>query len=121
MNKEAQRIAISEACGLNDIKSEHGYAFDGPHYLVASSSMGDVRAALPEYTKDLNAMHDAEKVLTEEQLHIYGHFLAQAVIHMLAKGWWDVSADETAKIAHATAAQRAEAFLRTLNLWTPSP
>ncbi len=52
------------------------------------------------YFNDLNAMHEAEKVLIGEQEAEYADSLC---------GNGSV---------FATAAQRAEAFLRTLNLWT---
>jgi hypothetical protein len=57
-------------------------------------------------------MHDAEGILTHEQYTQFHKELA-----------WVVSKDEVYSgpryfLIHATAAQRAEAFLRTLNLWT---
>jgi len=58
---------------------------------------------LPDYLNDLNAMHEAEKVLTPEQCDSYQHLLGMTV----NRPW------------HATATQRAEVFLQTLNLWTP--
>ena len=65
-------------------------------------------AQLPDYINDLNAMHEAEKVLMdycdgwEDYCHkIKRHF---------------VTSDGAIR---ATAAQRAEAFLKTLNLWKP--
>jgi hypothetical protein len=80
MSPEAQRIAIAEACGWT-------------RYFPEST--------LPDYLSDLNAMHEAEKVLTPEQ----GWEYAQNLVVDGGRGWF------------ATAAQRAEAFLRTLNLW----
>ena len=71
------------------------------------------REEIPDYCYDLNAMHEAEKVLMERLDH-----------------WWDYHTELKAlKIMseygkggtiHATAAQRAEAFLKTLNLWKKS-
>ena len=63
----------------------------------------------PNYCTDLNAMHEAEKVLApknwnnfSEKWHdYYGH---------LRNGDAD-------RAIHATASQRAEAFLRTLGKW----
>lgn len=63
----------------------------------------------PNYPDDLNAMHAAEERLTEAQRHRYTAEVAGVI-------------GDTAKrfdICHATAAQRAEAFLRILSLWTP--
>jgi hypothetical protein len=106
MKPELQRIAIAEACGwtLVDLP-EHP---NGPKTLwktpegeqLQSGSLG----ALPDYLTDLNAMHEAETVLGEF-VEPYLDLLAQ-----LPAPLYDV---------RATAAQRAEAFLRTLNLWKP--
>lgn len=78
MTPEAQRKAIAEACGVN--------------WDISS----------------LDAMHEAEKVLTHAQLWEYHHRL-----HELK----DMAGNNHWRTFHATAAQRAEAFLLTLNLW----
>jgi hypothetical protein len=54
-----------------------------------------------DYCTDLNAMHEAEKVLTFEDWESYRDELGGSF-----RG-----------CAHATARQRAEAFLRTLGKW----
>jgi len=61
------------------------------------------------YFADLNAMHEAEKVLTEDsQWDDYDFWLCR-----------NAKPGELPfkSATHASAAQRAEAFLRTLNLW----
>ena len=58
----------------------------------------------PDYLNDLNAMHEAEKVLTDKQAILYDSILD------LISGW----------TFHRTAAQRAEAFLRTIGKWEDS-
>jgi hypothetical protein len=101
MTPEAQRITIAEACGW----TREGYLWRGPTHR--KDWPASCRAAdLPDYLNDLNAMHEAEKVLTNEQEKEYAYQL-EAVCCPREYGW------------HATAAQRAEAFLRTLNLWKP--
>ncbi len=114
MTPEAQRIAIAEACGWTDIvrTDKSGY-YHG--CLMGNHDFGHLQP-IPDYLNDLNAMHEAERVLTEEQLHEYGKQLGEATTVMT---WWDshISGYGMAKFAHATAAQRAEAFLRTLGLW----
>ncbi len=97
MNPEQQRIAIAEACGWNGIAPYHG---GGP--LWGKSHLGTLNA-LPDYLNDLNAMHEAEKVLTESQMTTMSQYL-----HRKLGMLW----------GFATADQRAEAFLKTLNLWT---
>ena len=72
---------------------------------------GKLLKKTPDYLNDLNAMHEAEKVLPRQLSHIdywqkgYGRF--QTLL-----------AEYTITPYSATAAQRAEAFLKTLNLWT---
>lgn len=66
---------------------------------------------VPDYLNDLNAMHEAEKVLKVEQ-----HFTFQVE---LARVINTITYPLNFALLHATAAQRAEAFLRTLNLWKP--
>ncbi len=60
---------------------------------------------LPDYLGDLNAMHEAEKVLTGIQLAEYSIWLQKIEDYDFL----------------ATAAQRAEAFLKTLGLWIEEP
>jgi hypothetical protein len=55
----------------------------------------------PDYLNDLNAMHEAETVLNPEQLSEYYIQLASAMFRPF----------------RASAAQRAEALLRTLGKW----
>lgn len=63
--------------------------------------------APPDYLKDLNAMHEAEKVLNDDQWSTYADLLRLECGHCF-------------RLAAATAKQRAEAFLKTLNLWQPT-
>jgi hypothetical protein len=94
MKPEQQQIAIAEACGLNHPPA----GIQGACWVY------------PDYLNDLNAMHEAEKVLTSEQY-------ADDFIYHLGCVFNDNGLCIIAKAVHATAAQRAEAFLRTLNLW----
>lgn len=57
-----------------------------------------------DFCNDLNAMHDAEKVLTDDQRSIF------------YPRWLGGFMSRTGPI-YATARQRAEAFLRTLGKW----
>ena len=117
MTPEAQRIAIAEACGWTWSDGEEpcyggsykqaGWTsptgeFYGGEWTCKSSSLG-----LPDYITDLNAMHEAEKVLTDDQFSHYGWTMLQSEPNI-----------ECRRYLSATAAQRAEAFLRTLNLYT---
>jgi hypothetical protein len=97
MKPEAQRIAIAEACGWKR-------SIDAD--LPTGQMLADfLDATFPDYLNDLNAMHEAEKVLTEEQIETYCVLL------------FDVTGGPAWKVILSTSAQRAEAFLRTLGLW----
>ena len=85
MTPEQQRIAIAEACGEDN---------DSIY-----------RDLIPDYLNDLNAMHEAEKTLTDKaheefRLNLY-----------------EVLGDDSRLIVSSTAAQRAEAFLLTIGKW----
>jgi hypothetical protein len=97
MTTEQQRIKIASACG---------WVFDhirnGAMYYIAEK---DFHVGDP--LRDLNAMHEAE------------------IDYIMPNGLWDdyvthlrnLMKDGERFWGQATAKQRAEAFLRTLNLW----
>ena len=92
MNPENQRIAIAEACGWKT-----GYRDPEAWH------------PLPDFLHDLNAMHEAEKVLIgdePENSELWCDFQTNLVIACPAYLSY-----------HATASQRAEAFLRTIGKW----
>jgi hypothetical protein len=111
MTPEAQRIAIAEACGWN-VQRKQVITSSLIGFPPNSKSIDDWKV-LPDYLNDLNAMHEAEKVLkNDEQLERYWVLLVP-----ICDPKDDCGANSRWICAHATAAQRAEAFLRTLNLW----
>ena len=97
MTDEQMRIKIAEACGWKRLGNGL-YAKDGFHGRKVESD-------LPDYLNDLNAMHEAEKVLTRSQ---QSYFLRSLV---MAHGFYDMWLS-----IHTTARQRAEAFIRTLGI-----
>lgn len=107
MNPEEQRIAIAKACGWTR------FTPDTIQYLAqrADGKWDEI----PDYLNDLNAMHEA-------QLCIPAH-LIEPLLDELSKAAGYKFRDGEERNAHlyycwdATAAQRAEAFLRTLDLW----
>ncbi len=95
MKPEQQRIKIAETCGWTQCAGLTG---------ICPSGMEDY---IPDFCNDLNAMYNAENILLNKSLELfdaYGSSLDACVYP-----------DDSA--FHATAAQRAEAFLRTLGLW----
>jgi hypothetical protein len=99
MTPDEQRIAIAEACGI--VIHDHW----GPLYKTPK---GIVRVC-PDYLNDLNAMHEAEKVLFDspKKKHTYLQWL----------GCEDDYTSTVFASVTATAAQRADAFLRTIGKW----
>jgi hypothetical protein len=110
------RVEIAALMGFDGILST---VLVKGEYILRGSKADDPYEFLdvPDYPRDLNACAEMEKTLTEEQLPIYAHHLAQITVHMLGSGWWDQTADEVAKIAHATALQRCEAFCRVKGIY----
>jgi hypothetical protein len=89
MKPHRQRIEIAKACGFK--------------WSEYSDELGQLVAEFtPDYLNDLNAMHEAEKVLNNVQRERY----RTELVYSHAGG--DV---------FATSAQRAEAFLRTIGKW----
>jgi hypothetical protein len=114
-----QRIAIAEACGWKWVGSPEQvaatYGFTMPEkWVVDPNGALQFPHNTPDYLNDLNAMHDAEKVLKHQQWPDYWNWLFVASTRQ--------SGTEKAeyKVAHASAAQRAEAFLRTIGKWEES-
>jgi len=106
MTPEQQRIAIAKVCGYRDGELK-------PFWLAPPIGKPFKACGvnnLPDYLNDLNAMHEAEKVLYGNLWQPYHDKLAMINCNARCGSYPAID---------ATAAQRAEAFLRTLNLWTP--
>lgn len=118
MTEQEQRIAIAKWAGWTHIEDKSKpFMMDKGTYVYGYPPTGAIvgkKHELPEYTQDLNAMHEAESNLPTTKRHGEGSF---------AQWLWavtenDVEGGSTWYMCHATAGQRAEALLRTLNLWT---
>lgn len=97
MTKEQINAAIAEACGWTQVDAVHRSG-KAPNADYVGNEF------IPNYCNDLNAMHEAEKMLNATDLSCMGIWIAR----LLPKdGEW----------FHATARQRAEAFLRMLGKW----
>ena len=112
MNNEKQKIAIAEARGMigpfenSEEWFENG---DSDACIIVLRDATGKRVA--NYLNDLNAMREAEKMLTEHQWDEY-----ERVLRLVCDGcsYFEGAGKE---LLHATAAQRAEAFLRTIGKW----
>jgi hypothetical protein len=111
MKPEQQRIAIAEACGIvgpfdnrwiKEYEEEGGDA-----YGFTGFEKGEL-VFIPDYLNDLNAMAEAE---TCEAIQRVGY---AKYIECLAIA---CGTERLGALVFATAAQRAEAFLRTIGKW----
>lgn len=109
MTDDQINAAIAETCGWkcaghpHQKKATDGLEF-GYQIVIRPDGQLVTHNSIPDYCNDLNAMHEAEKVLSSPQRDEY----------------WDRIKDLTDEgfdQLHATARQRAEAFLRTLGKW----
>jgi hypothetical protein len=123
MTPEQQRIAIAEACGWKNHDHPDVMQFKQGWTMPEKWCM-DPKGVLrfnhdrPNYLNDLNAMHDAENVLGILERGTYQNILGLACGGIREDdGGHFVSHRES---IHATAAQRAEAFLRTIGKWRES-
>ena len=119
MKPEEQRIAIAEACGWTWCNHPDflgtalwgwsiNKAFHDEDYYRCEKLLA--AKILPDYLNDLNAMHEAEKLirskLNKRNGQVYA-YLYESELNNLTGG----------EPIYATAAQRAEAFLKTIGQW----
>lgn len=72
-----------------------------------------VTVPYPRYSKDLNAMHEAEKVLTPLEFEVYRWILWGLCKQPQVTEW-------SRSYLSAVASQRAEAFLKAIGKWRDS-
>ena len=103
MTPEQQRIAIAEAC-VWTVHPKNKWV------VIPPNSPHSVQPlyTLPDYLNDLNAMHEAEKVLKGGMRSKY-----DAELTLICSRDYNF-------IWESTASQRAEAFLRTIGKWEVS-
>lgn len=130
MNADKQRIAIARAHGWRVGVAEHFKLLCRPGEIVGVCcgshlteeaifstflTLGDcgLEYVIPNYPSDLNAMHEAEKTLVGDSCFKFLDALQDVIARSFPNGndsvFWTC--------VHATAAQRAEAFLRTIGKW----
>jgi hypothetical protein len=107
MKPEKQRIAIAEYCGWKNCRIE---SLAGQNQMLGkcpfdfTDSVGF--AVPPDYLNSLDAMHEAEK-----------SFRANPELWEIYFDHLKIISDDSNDPITATAAQRAEAFLRTVGRW----
>ncbi len=97
MTPEQQRVAIAEACGWKT-----GYRDPEAWH------------PLPDYLNNLNAMHNAEKDVFQSS-DLWQKFVFELILTSGGNGMSEL--DRLCCLVQSTAAQRAEAFLRTIGKW----
>jgi hypothetical protein len=107
MTEEQQRIAIAEACGWKRHVDGLGY-YQGVHPALMGGR------AIPDYLNNLNAMNEAvksffcSKPARDEWVYLENLQHVAGICH----------SSVCLRLVEASAAQRAEAFLRTIGKWT---
>jgi len=116
MTNEQINIAIAEACGLDVIQNPRGpkdrpeawktgfFTPKAAKQRRLSWPSSDVVKVIPDYCNDLNEIHQLTMTLGDQQLCEMADYLHQ------------ITGFHT-RIFHATARERAEAFLRTIGKW----
>lgn len=111
MSPEKQRIAIAEVCGWKPYRYEDG----GIRWYIGIHHENSVSLEnLPDYLNDLNACHEMEESLSESQRHDYASKLARYFKELYPLGYYFITDFD---MIHATAPQRCEAFLKTIEKW----
>lgn len=115
MTEQEIRIAVAEAMGWK-IKIPIIYNPKNESVKLDAWTNGDVLSSLPNYPNSLDAMHEAESIFNDDQLADYRDHLK-----VICERDWIARKSNNPWPIRATAHQRAEAFLRTLNLWKDTP
>jgi len=114
MRKEEINIAIAELV-IPDFDKKTLYVGAQGHILFASLKDETACYELPDYTVDLNFMHNAESTLTIEQHAEFREELAKIVGFNSELSYRGARA-----YVSSTAMQRAEAFLKIHGKWVES-
>lgn len=118
MTDQEINVAIAEVCGVC-------LHLETTHYVCQSDSGFTCNKCRKDtyglrrlnYVEDLNAMREAEGILGKEA-DGFGRELASIVLgYSTSAPSHDLNYLEVTLITHASARQRAEAFLRTLGKW----
>jgi hypothetical protein len=106
MSPEAQRLALAKLEGWKPCEPRVFVRFAPSHAFMKDGAYYGGLSAIPRYLEDLNAIHEVEKIKKLNWPSYIDNLVAVTESHL------------TAHLVMATAPQRAEAILKTLNLWT---
>ena len=111
MTEEQQRIAIAQFCGWKDCHKSIGGFDDGDgiidRYVIGIPPNCTLHRKLPDYPRDLNAMHEA--MLLHPRKELLRDFLYLEVL--------EDPTNKTNEPAWATAKQWAVAYVRSIGKW----
>lgn len=113
LTDEEKRIKVAELCGWERDTGNPPYTF-GPRWYLNGNRYDDSSYAvtpnyLPDYLNDLNTMHEVETVMLLDPRCLEVHYLCR-----LGEVCGKPRASQERELYHATAAQRAEAFVLTM-------
>ena len=125
MNDEQINIAIAESMGWHphpqQKESQKLWTFGSDRYGGSGDTLatlpsyvgrdGEWTRLLPDYCNDLNAMCEVTQTISASQQARFAAELSRVV------GGKDDYVDMRIYMIHATAAQRAEAYLKTIGKW----
>ena len=119
MTEETQRVVIARECGWADVELRlynEGTGMD--HHVWTSGVLGRGGREIPDYLRDLNACREFEVIIAENGKA--DRFLCKLSEIVTGKTCWKISEANHWECATATAAERAEAFLRVMGIWVDS-
>jgi len=113
MTDEEKRVKIAEACGYGPKLERWKYTDHVSGDPSYQNALGRVYllSELPDYLNSLDAMHEAEKTLSDEDHRILRTHLWQLTTPNQTNGW---DLKHNRDYSSATARQRCDAFLLTL-------
>lgn len=126
MTAEQQNIAIAEACGWVDCEFHKPEPSDYTEPQPKPFARGrkrpkDLWQEIPNYVADLNAMHEVARTLDAPHRALFECLLVEIVtkkeFNMSTQPISTMHYVDALSAIHATAAQRAETFLKTIGKW----
>lgn len=107
MTPQEQRVAVAKACGWTITGNEESWGGNHP----TGYHEQHLTCFIPDYPNDLNAMHNAEKMLKDgdQWIPYVNYIVPEHNHHQLYR---------IGTLVHATAAMRCKAFLKVFGKWT---
>ena len=122
MTDEQINFAIAETCGWKcaghpeQVKATEGWEF-GYQFVINPDGELVTHNSIPDYCNDLNAMHEAEKVLDWQGKIKFTEILYRHCPDSYIREYDETEWDEIFPLINSTARQRAQAFLKAIGKW----